>query len=212
MARPLDSIAQADADHKELQQLAETLGLKDQVDEPLYAADGLQGLVQSSAYEPGDARLSPGVLSPGRLSLPTSEDLLRTPPPSQLAIRPAMAPGSQAVVAAMRALQERVRELTHDNVGLAAEAGSLREQVSSLQAAAQRGAAAKAEREEAFRSAGQAAADAARVQAEQAREGRGLTTLVVTLYHSRSQNPIPVPRPRPQLYIHTGCASPSAWP
>ena len=211
MARPLDSIAQAEADHKELQQLAETLGLKE-VDEPLYAADDLQGLVQSSAYEPDDARLSPGVLSPGRLSLPTSEDLLRTPPPSQLAVRPAMAPGSQAVVAAMRALQERVRELTHDNVGLAAEAGSLREQVSSLQAAAQREAAAKAEREEAFRSAGQAAADAARVQAEQAREGRGLTTLVVTLYHSRSQNPIPVPRPRPQLYILTGCASPSAWP
>lgn len=187
MARPLDSIAQADADHKELQQLAETLGLKDQVDEPLYAADDLQGLVQSSAYEPGDARLSPGVLSPGRLSLPTSEDLLRTPPPSQLA---AMAPGSQAVVAAMRALQERVRELTHDNVGLAAEAGSLREQVSSLQAAAQREAAAKAEREEAFRSAGRAAADSARVQAEQAREGR-----VVTLCHNRSQNPIPRPRP-----------------
>ena len=121
----LDSIAQADADHKELQQLAETLGLKE-VDEPLYAADDLQGLVQSSAYEPGDARLSPGVLSPGRLSLPTSEDLLRTPPPSQLAVRPAMAPGSQAVVAAMRALQERVRELTHDNVGLAAEAGMSR--------------------------------------------------------------------------------------
>ena len=65
----LDSIAQADADHKELQQLAETLGLKE-VDEPLYAADDLQGLVQSSAYEPGDARLSPGVLSPGRLSPP----------------------------------------------------------------------------------------------------------------------------------------------
>ena len=197
MARPLDSIAQAEADHKELQQLAETLGLKE-VDEPLYAADDLQGLVQSSAYEPGDARLSPGVLSPGRLSLPTSEDLLRTPPPSQLAVRPAMAPGSQAVVAAMRALQERVRELTHDNVGLAAEAGSLREQVSSLQAAAQREAAAKAEREKAFRSAGRAAADSARVQAEQAREGR-----VVTLYHNRSQNPIPRPRP----YILTSSRS-----
>ena len=123
---------------------------------------------------------------------------------SALAVRPAMAPGSQAVVAAMRALQERVRELTHDNVGLAAEAGSLREQVSSLQAAAQREAAAKAEREEAFRSAGQAAADAARVQAEQAREGRGFKTIVVTLYHDRSQNPIP----RPQPDILTVYASP----
>ena len=49
----LDSIAQADADQEELQQLAETLGLKE-VDEPLHG-DDLQGLVQSSAYEPGDA-------------------------------------------------------------------------------------------------------------------------------------------------------------
>ena len=77
------------AEKAAVETLAETLGLRE-VDEPLYAADDLQGLVQSSAYEPDDARLSPGVLSPGRLSLPTSEDLLRTPPPSQLAVRPAM--------------------------------------------------------------------------------------------------------------------------
>ena len=183
-----DTVAQADADHRALQQLADTLGLKDPVDD-LHSlslaprSEDLQGLVQASVYEPSvytearlspnytAATLSPGRRSPGRLSLPTSDDLLRTPPlPSRQRTPPAPAPGSQAVVAAMRALQERVSQLTHDNIGLAAESASLREQVSSLQAAAQREAVAGAERDEVCRGAGQATADAGRVQVEQARE------------------------------------------